>query len=85
MSARVLCVYILIACSLKNLCGIAQYDVGFVTICSTERTIRVLWRSVARHGWSGTLQIGIRASVFATEPGWVEQVDLKQNVIEDLF
>jgi hypothetical protein len=37
-SARVLCVYILIACSSKNLCGIAQLDTGYVTVCSTERT-----------------------------------------------
>jgi hypothetical protein len=41
-------VYILIACSSKNLCGIAQLDVGYVTVCFTKRTIRVLWRSVAR-------------------------------------
>jgi hypothetical protein len=33
-SARVLCVYVLIACSSKNLCGIAQLDVGYVTVCS---------------------------------------------------
>jgi hypothetical protein len=38
VSARALCVYNLIACSSKNLCGIAQYDVGFVTVCSAERT-----------------------------------------------
>jgi hypothetical protein len=57
VSARSLCVYILIACSLKNLCGIAQLDTGYVTICSAERTVRVLWCSVARHGWSGMLQI----------------------------
>jgi hypothetical protein len=37
ISARVLCVYILIACSSKNLCGIAQLDVGYVTVCSAER------------------------------------------------
>jgi hypothetical protein len=37
-STRVLCVYILIAYSSKNLCGIAQLDVGYVTICSVERT-----------------------------------------------
>jgi hypothetical protein len=35
---RVLCVYILIACSSKNLCDIAQLDVGYVTECSAERT-----------------------------------------------
>jgi hypothetical protein len=52
---RVLCVYILIACSLKNLCGIAKLDVGYVTICSVERIVRVLWNSMARHGWSRTL------------------------------
>jgi hypothetical protein len=28
----------LIACSSKNLCGIAQLDVGYVTVCSAERT-----------------------------------------------
>jgi hypothetical protein len=32
--ARVLCAYVLIACSLKNLCGIAQLVVGYVTVCS---------------------------------------------------
>jgi hypothetical protein len=41
--------------------------------------------SVARHGWSGMLQYGIRASVFNTEPGWAEQVELKRNFTEDLF
>jgi hypothetical protein len=35
--------------------------------------------------WSGMLQIGIRASVFNTKPGWAEKVGLKKNVIEDLF
>jgi hypothetical protein len=30
-------VYVLIACSSKNLCGISQLDVGYVTVCSTER------------------------------------------------
>ena len=34
---QMLCVYVLIACSLKILCGIAQLDVGYVTVCSTER------------------------------------------------
>jgi hypothetical protein len=37
-SARVLCVYILIACSLENLFGIAQLDTGYVIVCSTDRT-----------------------------------------------
>jgi hypothetical protein len=37
VSARALCVYNLIACSSKNLCGIAQLDVGYVTVCSTKR------------------------------------------------
>jgi hypothetical protein len=37
-STRVLCIYILIACSSKNLCGIAQLDTGYVAICSAERT-----------------------------------------------
>jgi hypothetical protein len=36
--ARAMCVYILIACNSKNLSGIAQSDVGYVTLCSTERT-----------------------------------------------
>ncbi len=34
--ARVMCVYVLIACSSKNLRGIAQLDVGYVTVCSAE-------------------------------------------------
>jgi hypothetical protein len=48
-SARVLCVYMLIAYSpsKKNLCGIAQLDTGYVTVCSIERTVRFLWRSIA--------------------------------------
>jgi hypothetical protein len=33
-----MCICILIACSSKSLCGIAQLDVGYVTICSAERT-----------------------------------------------
>jgi hypothetical protein len=37
ISTRVLCVYILIACSLKNLCGIAQLYIGYVAVCSAER------------------------------------------------
>jgi hypothetical protein len=64
-----LCVYILIACSSKKLCGIAQLDVGYVTVCSAKRIVRVLWRGVARHGWSGTLQHGIRALFFNVELG----------------
>jgi hypothetical protein len=36
-SARVMCVYILIACSSKNLCGIAQLDDGYVIVCFVER------------------------------------------------
>jgi hypothetical protein len=50
-----------------------------------RENVRVLWHSVARHGWSGTLQIGIRASVFNTEPGWAKQVELRRNFTEDLF
>ena len=80
-----MCVYILIACSSKNLCGIAQLDAAYVIVCSAKRTVRVLWRSMARHGWSGMLQHGIIALVFNTEPGWAEKVELKRNVIEDLF
>ena len=41
-----MCVYILIACSSKNGCGIAELDVGYVTVCSTERMkafSRVSW------------------------------------------
>jgi hypothetical protein len=37
VSSRVLCIYILIACSSKNLCDIAQLDTVYVTICSVER------------------------------------------------
>jgi hypothetical protein len=35
---RALCVYVLISCSSKNLCGIDQLDVGYVRVCSVERT-----------------------------------------------
>jgi hypothetical protein len=49
-------VYILIACSSKNLCGIAQLDVGYVTVCFAERIVRVIWCSMAQHGWLGMLQ-----------------------------
>jgi hypothetical protein len=58
---------------------------GNVTVCSAERTIRVLWRSVARHGWLGTLKIGIRASVFNTEPEWAKRVELRRNYTKYLF
>jgi hypothetical protein len=40
---------------------------------------------MARHGWSGVLQYGIRDSVFKIEPGWAEQVELKRNFREDRF
>jgi hypothetical protein len=40
---------------------------------------------VARPGRSGTLQYGIIASVFNTEPGWAKQVDLKQNFTRGLI
>jgi hypothetical protein len=43
-----------------------------------QRMKSVFWSSMARHGWSGMLQYGIRASVFNTEPGWAEQVELKK-------
>jgi hypothetical protein len=33
----------------------------------------------------GMSQIGIRASVFNTEPEWAEKVELKKNVTEDLI
>jgi hypothetical protein len=36
--ARALCLYILIACSSKNLSGITQLDVGYVIVCSVKRT-----------------------------------------------
>jgi hypothetical protein len=42
----------------------------------------IAWPS---HGWSGTLQYGIRDLVFNTEPGWAEKVELKKNVTKDLF
>jgi hypothetical protein len=68
-------VYILIACSSKNLCGIAQLDVGYVTVCSTKRTIRVLWHSVARHGCSGTLQVIKRQHTKATYPCYISTIE----------
>jgi hypothetical protein len=72
-STRFLCVYILIACSSKNPCGIAQLDVGYVIVCSAERMkvfSGVSWLSVV---WSGKLKYGIRALVFNTEPGWADE------------
>jgi hypothetical protein len=37
------CVYIfLIACSSKNLCGIAQLVFGYVIVCFAERIVKVL-------------------------------------------
>jgi hypothetical protein len=33
------------------------------------------------HGWPGMLQYGIKASVFNTEPGWAEKVELKPQRI----
>jgi hypothetical protein len=60
-SARVLCVYILIACSSKIVCGIAQLDVGYVTVCSAERIKEFSGVAWPEHGWSGTLQNGFRA------------------------
>jgi hypothetical protein len=35
-------VYILVAYSSKILCGIDKLDVGYVTMCSIERKVRVL-------------------------------------------
>jgi hypothetical protein len=40
--ARDLSVYNLIAYSSKNSCGVAQLDVGYVTVCSTERKKRFI-------------------------------------------
>jgi hypothetical protein len=51
------CAYVFNFMQLENLCGIDQHDVGIVTVCSIERTIRVLWHSVVWHGWTGTLQL----------------------------
>jgi hypothetical protein len=72
ISTKVMSVYILIACSSKNLCGIAQLDVGYVTLCSVERMEVFSGVAWLDHGWSRTLQYGIRASVFNTEPRWAE-------------
>jgi hypothetical protein len=47
------CIYILIACSAKNLCGIAQLGVGYVTVCSAERMkvfSRVAWPDMGGRG-----------------------------------
>jgi hypothetical protein len=40
---------------------------------------------LAEPGWQGTLEYGIRALVFNTEPEWAKQVELKRNFIKDLF
>jgi hypothetical protein len=53
MFPQELCVYNLIACSSKNLCGIAEYDVGYVTVRSAERTkvfFGVAWPSMDGRG-----------------------------------
>jgi hypothetical protein len=53
VSTRVPCVYILIACSSKILCSIAQLDTGYVTVCSTERMKEfssVAWPSMDGQG-----------------------------------
>jgi hypothetical protein len=78
-----MCVYVLNACSSKNLCGIAQFGrwVCYNMFCRENES--VLSCIVAWLGWPGTLQHGIRASFFDTEPGWAEQVELKRNVTED--
>jgi hypothetical protein len=83
--ARVLCAYVLIVCSSKSLCGIAQLDPRYVIVCSAERMkvfSGVAWTNM---GGSGTLQHGIRALVFNIEPRWAEKVQLKQNFRVDLF
>jgi hypothetical protein len=38
---------------------------------------------MAQPEWLGMLQYGIRGSVFNTDPGLVEKVELKRNFIED--
>jgi hypothetical protein len=45
----------------------------------------VFWSSMTQNEWSKMLQYGIKDSVFNTEPRWVEQVELKRKVTEDLF
>jgi hypothetical protein len=51
------CAYVFNCMQLEKLCGIAQLDVGFVTVCYVDRTIRVIWRSMAHHGRTGMLQL----------------------------
>jgi hypothetical protein len=48
-----------------------------------EENESILSRIVSRPGWPRTLQYGIRASIFNTEPGWAENVELKQNFTKD--
>jgi hypothetical protein len=52
---RVLCVYILIACSSKNLCGIAQFGCWVCYNMFRREKERVLSCIVARPRWLGTL------------------------------
>jgi hypothetical protein len=54
---RFLCVYILIACSSKNLCGIAQLDARYATVCSVERNKVFSHVSWPDHGWPGKLHL----------------------------
>jgi hypothetical protein len=46
-----MCAYVLIAYSSKNLCGIAQLDAGYVTVCYAERT--KLFSGIAWPGMGG--------------------------------
>jgi hypothetical protein len=48
-----MCVHVLIAYSSKNLCGIAQLDAGYVTVCSAERPkafYGVAWHDMGGQG-----------------------------------
>jgi hypothetical protein len=58
---------------------------GMLQYVPLRENVRVLWHSVAWHGWSGMLQYGIRASVFNTEPGRAKQVELKRSFTKNLF
>jgi hypothetical protein len=79
------CVYIFFNCMQFEKTIMWHSSVGFWVCYSMFRRENeiVLSCIVAQPRWSGTLQYGIRASIFNTEPGWVEQVELKRNFTED--
>jgi hypothetical protein len=78
VSSRFLCVYILIACSSKNLCGIAQLDTGYVTVCSVERMKEfygIAWPGM--DGWGRYISY----PGFLVKVGWFDFLKLSLKMV----